>query len=136
MCQAMYYGSAKPVEPPSTHHEHHNHPHPHHHHRRSRSHSSFRPGPGTNTLPTSARNRSESRSFTSLDPVDEESQLLLKDDVDSITGYRDPVEGTSSEHADERYRDSGVTVVEALGRTNEEGSGEMTPTPTGLHRDR
>lgn len=87
-------------------------------------------------IPTRARNRSESRSFTSLDPVDEESQLLLKDDVDSVTGYRDPVEGRNSGHGGDCYTASGATVIDVLDRTNEEGSGAMTPTPTGLHRDR
>jgi hypothetical protein len=70
-----------------------------------------------------------------LDPVDEESQLLLKDDANSTTGYRGSV-GGSSELPDEQYGSFGVTVVDVLGRRSEEGSGEMTPTPTGAHRDR
>lgn len=79
MCQAMYYGSAKPVEPPISHHDAHNHTHAHHHHR-SRSRSTFRTAPGAH----GTRNPSESRSFTSLDAVDEESQLLLKDDQHAL----------------------------------------------------
>lgn len=75
MCQAMYYGSAKPVEPPISHHDAHTHTHAHHHHR-SRSRSTFRTASGTH----GTRNASESRSFTSLDAVDEESQLLSNND--------------------------------------------------------
>ena len=75
MCQALYYGSAKPVEAPISHHDTHPHTHAHHQHR-SRSRSTFRAGQGTH----GTRNASESRSFTSLDAVDEESQLLSKDD--------------------------------------------------------
>lgn len=67
--------------------------------------------------------------------MDEESQLLLKDDADSLAGYHDSV-GGSSEPPHERNRGSGVTVIDVLGRRSEEGSGEMTPTPTGTQRDR
>lgn len=82
MCQAVVYGSAKPIEPPPTHHHHHHHhSSSHSHHHRSRSRSSYRPGPasgkGSGQEPPHLRRiGSESRSFTSLGAVDEESQLL------------------------------------------------------------
>ncbi|KAJ9097285.1 hypothetical protein QFC21_004954 [Naganishia friedmannii] len=97
MCQAVFYGSAKPIEPPATAHHlhHHHHSNSHSHHHRSRSRSSYRPGPASGTgsgpePPHLRRIGSESRSFTSLGAVDEESHLLLDNGGEPYHDYGGP----------------------------------------------